>query len=152
MFIEEKYKIRHKILEALQTRNSQLKGNGNPQIEEIELTLEEMSDQLNIPIESIHKNTGYLSEIGEIYLNRDKDQLKFCITKKGIISFYDKTHIIKGRKEFWNNTYDIVKTISAIIFLIIALFTVILNIIDTRQNKREIDSLKNDLYQYRGNK
>jgi len=152
MCINEKYRIRHKILDALQSKLSQFDEKEKVTEEQIELSLEEISQYSKVPTDKIQKNTDFLSQIGEINSHWIKGKLKFVIVKNGTISYYDKKHIREGRKEFWNNTYDIVKTISAVILVGIAIITFIINIIDTRQNKKDINDIKSELLQIKGNK
>lgn len=147
MCINRNYRIRHKILKSLQEKLNLIGNNEYLNIEEIELSLNEVSRNTGISELKIGENTDFLSEINEINQEWINGERRMSITRKGTISYFNKNHINNGKKEFWNNAYDIVKTISAIILLCIALITFINNIIDTRQNKNEINKLKTELEQ-----
>lgn len=69
----------------------------------------------------------------------------YIISPAGIAAFYDKKYLDIGRKEFLNNSYDILKNISTAILLILAVYTFASNFIENRKNKIEIESLKHEV-------
>jgi hypothetical protein len=76
----------------------------------------------------------------------------YIISPAGRSTFYDKKYLDIGKREFLNNSYDVLKNISAVILLIIAITTFITNFIDTRKNKAEIESLRNEISKLKSEK
>lgn len=144
-FIKEKYSIRHKILKALQEKLSKFESKQHLNQSEIELSLHELSSKTKLVEKKIIEQTDYLVSKEEINSEWDNRELNFCIIREGTISFFDKKYLEEGKKEFWNNNYDIIKTFSAVIILIIAVVTFIFNIVDTRKNKSDIEKMKIEL-------
>ena len=60
-------------------------------------------------------------------------------------TIFEKKFLTEGRKEFRNSFDQKLKIISTIILLIIAITTFIINIIQTQNNKKEIENLKFEL-------
>lgn len=149
MFIKQKYIIRHKILEVLQNKMPSF-DEKEIKREQIELSLEEISKILGFSIENIYKNIDHLSEAEEInffWINNNK--LKCAIARKGTLSVYDRKYINEGRKEFWNNTFDVIKNVSTILILIIAIVTFIINTCATTQNSKDIKIIKTEINNFK---
>lgn len=142
MLIKRKYLVRHKILETLQERLSQFDGQEHLSIEKIELTLQELSSASHFSEKQILEQIDFLNEIQELDCNWRQGVQYFLVLKKGTIAYFDRKYLYEGRKEFWNDTYDIIKTVSAVMLLVIAVITFVMNLIDTRRNKKDIDNLK----------
>jgi hypothetical protein len=147
MFIKRKYLVRHKILETLQERLSQFDGQEHLNIEKVELTLQELSRASDLIEKEILEQIDFLNEIQELDCNWRQGVQNFLVLKKGTIAYFDRKYLYEGRKEFWNDTYDIIKTVSAVMLLVIAVITFVMNLIDTRQNKKDINNLKTELKQ-----
>jgi len=145
MPMKKKHLVRQKILESLQSKLSIY--DGQEHLGNIELTLKELANVSNLTEEQVLQQVDYLSEIQEINISWSQGVQSFIILKNGTISFFDKKHLYKGRKEFWNDTYDVIKTLSAAILLIIAVTTFVMNIFDTRQNRKDIETIKAELQQ-----
>jgi hypothetical protein len=145
MLIKRKYLVRHKILETLQERLSQFDGQEDLNIEEIELTLQELSHASHVSEKEILEQTDFLNEIEEIDCYWKQRVQYFLILKKGTIAYFERKYLNEGRKEFWNDTYDIIKTVSAVMLLVIAVFTFFMNLIDIRKNNKDIEKIKIEL-------
>jgi hypothetical protein len=141
-FMKKKYLIRHKILQTLQEKLSEFDGKQKVQSDEIELSTKEISLKANLSEKDILAQIDYLSSRDEIHLERDKGVVNLYITRQGTVSFSDKSYLEEGKKEFWNSNYDVLKTVSTVILLLIALITFAINIFNTKKNKSEIEKMQ----------
>jgi hypothetical protein len=149
MFIKTKYINRHKILGTLYNKYSQDYSPNIIDIKEISLTFGELVTHSKLAEYQVQEQIDFLCDANEISSNEENFTDYYSIPRKGIISYKDEKYLYTGRKEFWNDTYDIVKTISTIILLIIGLATFVLNLIETKQNKNEINNIKMELHNMR---
>lgn len=143
MFINRKYKNRHLFLKALQLY---LEKNDRPDayaLEDFSLTFPKLVELSNLTEKEIYGQIDYLENEGEINIEHTEDYSAFYfISKNGTIAYYDKKYLNLGKKEFLNDLYDIIKNISAIILLVIAIISFIINFLDTQKNKKEIEQIK----------
>lgn len=144
LFVSQKYTHRHKILGTL---NWKLDEGYSPSamLNEIALTLSSLSNKSGLTEKEIIRQIDYLNLEGEIDITELDYTSYYLILDKGTAAYNDDKYLQLGWKNFLDNTYDIVKIISAIVLLIIATSTFILNIIDTKHNKKEIQELRNDV-------
>jgi hypothetical protein len=143
MFINKKYRNRHLFLKTLQLYFEE---NDRPDLytfEEISLTFPKLVELSNLTEKEIYGQIDYLEKEGEINIEHTEHFSTFYfISRNGTIAYYDKKYLNLGKKEFLNDAYDILKNISAIILLVIAIISFIINFLDTRKNKKEIEQIK----------
>lgn len=151
MLIKNKYRRRHRLLKIFY--NKFFEGDSpNADVFDTCLTFYELEELTNLSKEMLIKEIDYLIEAKEINSEDIDHTLLYFITLKGRSVYHDRKYIYSGKKEFWNDSYDIIKTLSAVILLIIAIFTFIQNSIDIKQNKQEIEKLKNEVIQIKDSK
>lgn len=144
MFINRNYKLRHNLLRLLFVHD--LKFKPADEFEKRGLHFSELSTFLpqydqNILLD----NLDYLRTTGEIFCSMKFDNSIFMITSTGNHSYRERKYLREGVKEQINYIYDLAKTISVIILLIIAIWTFIQNLNQVKRNKDEIDILKKEL-------
>jgi hypothetical protein len=151
MFIKKKYQRRHKLLKLFY--DNFFEGNSpNADVFDTSLTFPELEKVSNLTTEQLVKTIDYLVEAEEICIEEIDYTSLYIITLKGRSAYHDKKYLYTGKREFLNDTYDIIKTVSAIILLIIAVITFIQNSIDIKQNKKDIETLKKDINQIKSSK
>jgi len=143
MFINKKYRNRHLFLKTLQLYFEKNDRPDQHTFEEVSLTFSKLVELSNLTEKEIYEEMDYLEKEGEINIEQTEHFSTFYfISRNGTIAYYDKKYLNLGKKEFLNDTYDILKNISAIILLVIAVITFIINFLDTRKNKKEIEQIK----------
>lgn len=90
-------------------------------------------------------NMDYLRLKDEIYCSLEFDNSKFAIISNGRHAFLEKRYLVEGSKEFRNSFDQKLKIISTIILLLIAVATFVINIVQTQQNKNQIEQLKTEV-------
>lgn len=147
MLVLKKYQHRHKILKALQNYR-QLKEHPNMVDSiDIELSFSDIVERTGLTETEVFQQLDYLYREDEVFINIQDFTTKYFITRNGSISYYDNKYISIGRKELITNTFDITKTLSTIILLIISVYTFLYNLNVTRDNKYEINNLKLEIQQ-----
>jgi hypothetical protein len=148
MFIKENFKARHRLLKILHRHGLQFQ------------PLEDLHKS-SIHFEEIHKqlpqydknflldNLDYLRSTDEIYCSMKFDKSVFAILSQGSHAYRDKKYIHEGVKERINYIYDIAKTVSVVVLLVIAIWTFAQNIVQTKQNKSDIERLRQELQDIR---
>ncbi len=98
----------------------------------------------NLADDDLLTNLQVLADEGEIIIC-DKSGINstFKITFKGKKSLLEKKYLSLGHKELRERIFDILKIASTTILLLIAVYTFMMNIIETYNNKKEIEKLKN---------
>jgi hypothetical protein len=137
--MNKKYRIRHAILSVLHEKGT--KNFEHPDIEQLEMTAEEVANSTGYSVDEIKAQLDVLHLAEEIDINWRERVMKLLCVVKGSAALHDEKYLTQGRQEFWNDTYDVVKTVSAIILVSIALGTFILNVVSTRENTRLIEDL-----------
>ena len=146
LFIRKKHILRHRILKALQKNYNE---HWTPDLGDIDVSLSftELVEKSYLNEKDVREQLPFLKKENEVgYIEIDYSSY-YYISTEGTVSFYDKKHHITGRKLFLEEIYDWVKNISTILLLLIAIITFIINLIDTRNNKKEIQILKNEIEQ-----
>lgn len=144
LLIAQKYRHRQKILCFLQ-RQIDEQYSPNAIAEDLELTLSELAVKCNLSEQEILKQIDFLHAEKEIEITEREWTMKYLIVQKGTIAFYDGKYIRSGWKSLLDSSYDVIKIVSAIVLLGIAVFTFITNIIDTKRNKREIETMRDEI-------
>ena len=145
MFIKKKYSNRHQILKVLQEYFESKDRADLNDSKEVELTFTEIVKKSNLSENEVRQQLDYLQKEDELCINNINFSTYYFILRNGTISYHDKKYLNIGKKEFFSNTYDIIKTLSAIILLIIAVVTFINNLSETKTNKKQIEILKTEI-------
>ncbi|MDB5250682.1 MAG: hypothetical protein JWQ40_5076 [Segetibacter sp.] len=147
MLRKRKYYVRHKILGVLQDNLSRFDAQEHVNIQDIKLTLQELVTASHLNEEEIIQEMNYLNGIEEIEWIWQSGVQSFIILRKGTISYFDRHLLYEGRKEVLNDINDYLKNIATTILLAIAGCTFIFNLIDTRQNQKNIYKMESELRQ-----
>ncbi|NCT93124.1 MAG: hypothetical protein GXC72_01765 [Chitinophagaceae bacterium] len=151
MFIKEKYRIRHNLLGLFYDKY--FEGNSpNADVYDTSLTFSQLEEISGLSTEKLIKTIDYLKEAEELYVEEMDYIDLYLITLKGRAAYHDEKYLYNGKKAFLNDTYDVIKTLSAIVLLVIAIITFIQNSIDIKKNKKEIESLKIEINQIKASK
>ena len=150
MFIKENFKARHQLLKVLQGHSLQFHPSESPDLQKISIHFNDIQKQLpKYDKNFLLDNLDYLRTSGEIYCSMKFDQSVFAVLSPGSHAYRDKKYIHEGVKERMNYIYDIAKTVSIIVLLVIAVWTFIQNTYQTRQNKSDIERLRQELQNIR---
>lgn len=147
MFIKKNFKARHQLLGILfehdikqEQHTSDLKAK-SIHFNDIAAKLPQYDRHFLID------NLDYLRAADEIYCSMQFDNSVFAIYSAGSHAYRDKKYIRDGFKDQLNYIYDIAKTFSIIVLLLIAIWTFIKNIYQTELNKQDIKQLQKELQQ-----
>ncbi len=146
MFIKKNLKARHELLGILLEHDIKQKHTSN--IESKSIHFDDIVAKL--PKYDRHfllDNLDYLRTVGEIYCSMEFDNSVFAIYSSGGHSYREKKYIREGVKDQLNYIYDIAKTLSVIILLLIAIWTFIRNTYQTESNKQDIKQLREEIQQ-----
>ncbi|TAL40412.1 MAG: hypothetical protein EPN92_14840 [Chitinophagaceae bacterium] len=83
-------------------------------------------------------NLDYLRSVKEIYCSDQFDKSKFLIYSSGSHSYRARKYLREGVKDQINYIYDIIKTISVIVLLAIAIWTFAQNLYQTKKIKKKL--------------
>lgn len=146
MFIKKNFEARHKILKVLFEHDLKFKPTGN--FDKKSIHFDEICNQLpQYDRPFLLDNLDYLRTTDEIHCSMQFDKSTFSILSHGSHSYRDKKYFREGVKDQLNYIYDIAKTFSVIILLLIAIWTFVKNIYQTESNKQDIEQLKKELQQ-----
>gem|GEM_PF-3523652 len=146
MFIKKNFKARHQILKVLFQHDLKFKPTDN--FDKKSLHFNEICNQLpQYDRPFLLDNLDYLRTTDEIHCSMQFDNSTFAILSHGSHSYRDNKYIRDGYKEFFNYIYDIAKTFSVIVLLLIAVWTFFKNIYQTESNKQDIEQLRKELQQ-----
>ena len=95
----------------------------------------------NYLLDSLH----YLTTTKEIHCTMELENSKYLILQDGRAAYIENKYRSLGRKEFRDYIFDILKIISTTVLLLIAVYTFIQNIYETKQNKKDIEKIKTDI-------
>ncbi len=143
--MKSKYLNRHKILKTLYKKRIKEESPNTINTVELSLTFSQIAINSNLPEAKIIEQIEFLINEKEISKIEESFDTYYFITDKGSISYHDEKYLDNGEKEFWTTSYDIIKTISTLVLLIMAVIVFILNFLDTKQNKKDIDVIKTEL-------
>ncbi|MEN5231522.1 hypothetical protein [Sphingobacterium faecium] len=119
---------------------------------EIELSFMEVVQKSNLTEKEVYREIDYLEKEKEIHIDEINYSTYYLILKQGSVSYFDKKYLELGRKNFRDNLFDNLKIISSFILLLIAVITFIVNLLETRKNRTEIEKLKNEIIILKGNR
>jgi hypothetical protein len=144
LLIRKKHIHRHRILKALQEYYD---NHWMPDLGDVDVSLSfsELVEICKLSEKQVREQLPFLqreNEVGYLEINYSS---YYYISNEGTISLYDKKHYSVGTKMFLEEIYDMVKNVSAILLLLIAMITFTINLIDTKNNKKEIQTLKTEI-------
>lgn len=146
--IDQKFTNRHKILKTLHQRKKEKWSPATTDVRDIGLSYYQLTTTPRHKGKQINKEIQYLINEKEIIEEEIQyDDYYYCISNSGTASYYDRKYITKGKKEYRENIYDILKNISTLLLLIMAVITFIGNWISNSKNKCEIENIKTELKQ-----
>jgi hypothetical protein len=140
--MHKKYRIRHKILGTLQEKLSRFDMIAEVDPALIELTLSDLANIAKRPEKEILNQVDYLLLQKEVGITRIETGIKVLILESGSAAYFDSKYPDEGRKVFWNNLFEVTKTISNIILLIFAIITFITGILRSQQTAEDIRQLQ----------
>jgi len=150
---DKKYRHRHLILETLYKKRKTHNEPDIIDISEIGLSFDKLSEISKLRESEVLKQLYYLKNEKEILEETLEKKIShtsyYYISQAGIASYIDDKYLTKGTKEFWENTYDVVKNLSTLILLIFAIITFAGNWKASKKNENEIETLKLELKQIR---
>lgn len=110
---------------------------------ELALTFSAIGSKTGLSDEVVSNHLYILKEVGDIRLFEEDDYNEYyIITTAGIAAVHDGKYLEIGKKEFGLEFDNVLKRVSTIILLLIAIITFIFNLVQTYKNKTEIDQLK----------
>jgi hypothetical protein len=144
MLIPKRFSIRHQILSILcEKLNDVEKVKGKVFKQSlIDVECSTIAERLGISIKRIHELSSKMQKENEVEFEFLGNVEIIRIRENGIIAFIDRKYLINGRDFVLDSLKKYLAIISGILLLIIAVITFILNIIDTRQNKNDIQKLE----------
>lgn len=86
-------------------------------------------------------NLQYLSDTSEIINSKQYDESTFGIQSSGCNAYVEKKYLKQGWREYLGYIYDIGKTISVYLLLIIASITFLLNTCHTSNLRKSLDQM-----------
>jgi hypothetical protein len=146
LFIKKNFKARHQILKVLFDHDLNFKPTDS--LDKKSLHFDEICNQLpQYDRPFLLDNLDYLRTTKEIHCSMQFDNSTFAILSHGSHSCRDKKYIRDGIKDFFNYIYDIAKTVSVIVLLLIAIWTFVKNIYQTESNKQDIEQIRKEIQQ-----
>ena len=145
VYIPKKYRNRHKLLSMFFLLYNSKYSPDLMDLQPVSLLFSSVADKSNLTDEEVSAQLDYLKNEGEIASFERNYSEYYYITQKGKIALTDNKYIAIGKREFWNDNYDIIKVISAVILLAIALISFIVNLLETKENSKQIDILKQEV-------
>jgi len=145
MFINRKYTNRHRILGALQKKMNESYRSDVIDSSEFELSWNELAENSGLSDKQIQEQIDFLLLAEEINDNEVNFNSCYMIRQKGTTSFHDKKYLNTGRKEFKDDLYDVLKLLSGVVLLLIAVIGFARNILVTEKNNSEIEQLKKEV-------
>ena len=112
---------------------------------EFELSWNELTEAAGLSDKQIQEQIDFLLLAEEINANEVNFNSCYMILQKGTTSFFDKKYLSIGRKEFKDDIYDVLKLLSGVVLLLIAVISFARNVLVTERNNREIEQLKNEV-------
>lgn len=150
MLIRKKFKARHRILKELAKYYND---NYNPTGDSADylISYNELKDKTPYNEVDFEENFHFLIFEKEIetssnpYNEIDRISTYYSISAKGLASFYDNKYLSLGKGQMISSVYDIIKILSAVVLLLIAIVTFMRNIIITDKNQKDIQLLKDEI-------
>jgi hypothetical protein len=94
-------------------------------------------------------NLDFLRTNSEVYCSMKFDDSVFCILSSGNNAFNDAKYLQQGIKERLDFVFDVSKTISTVVLLVIAVWTFFQNLQQTNKNKIAIEKLQTEVFELR---
>ncbi|WP_026708970.1 hypothetical protein [Flavobacterium frigidarium] len=140
-FINKKYLNRHTILEELQKQHNSM-WSPNCHAIDLSLTFSELVKKTGLSESDISKQLSYLEIKKETIITEIDYEYYYYISRKGQVSLYDDKYCSIGYKAFNDAFSSTLKNFSTALLLIIAVVSLIFNIIEFSGDKRELDAFR----------
>lgn len=146
MKINKKYSSRHQLLKTLQERKDEKWAPDNIDIRDTALEFDKLTENSRLQETDVIQQIQYLINEKEI----NETEFEYCrryysISDTGTAAYYDQKHLTKGRKEYRDNIYDVLKNVSTFVLLLLAVITFIGNWISNSRKNQEIENIRIDL-------
>jgi len=146
MKINPKYTSRHELLETLQKRKDEKWAPDNIDVRDTALEFHELAENSGLKETDVLQQIRYLINEKEIYETEfEYSRWYYSISDAGTAAYHDQKHLAKGRKEYLDNIYDVLKNVSTFILLLLAVITFIGNWISNSRKNQEIENIKIEL-------
>lgn len=146
MKINKKYTSRHQLLQTLQERKDDRWSPNNIDVRDIALETHKLLDKSGLRETDLYQQLQYLVNEKEIKETEfDGFRWYYSISDAGTAAYHDQKHLSKGRKEYLDNIYDVLKNVSTFILLLMAVVTFIGNWISNSKKNQEIEDIKIEL-------
>ena len=144
MLIPKHYRVQHLLLKLLFEHDEKFPASAG--MKERQIHFDDLCEKLHqFDRTYLLDNLDYLRLKEEIYCSLEFDKSKFAIISKGRHAYLEKRYLVEGSKEFRNAFDQKLKIVSTIILLFIAVATFVINIVQTQQNKNQIEQLKSEV-------
>lgn len=150
MFVKRKYIDRHRILQVLQENQDQNLEYDENQTNFEPLSFSELVRKSGLSETQVYAQVDLLAKEDEISIDPLGAKMYYMVIRNGTIAYFDGKYLNQGKKELRDEVYDKLKIISTIVLLSIAIISFIVNIIETRKNKKEIETLKREILIHKG--
>lgn len=147
MKINPKYTSRHQLLKTLQERKDEKWSPDMVDIRDIALPYHKLESSSGLSENQVVEQIQYLINENEIIKKEIKYDWYYYISDMGSASYYDSKYPSKGKKEYLDNIYDILKNVSTFLLLLMAVITFIGNWVSNSKNNAEIEKIKTELNQ-----
>ena len=143
-FMKKHFKIKHQILQIL----SKYQDSFPISTSATDRMLHYSEIEKKIP--HVDKNylldiLDYLTATKDIYCSMEFDNSKFLILPGGRVSYLEGKYPSLGSKESRDKLFDILKIVSTAILLLIAMYSVVINIYETKQNRKDLENIKTNI-------
>jgi len=134
--IPQKYRIKHKILEALWKMPKERFNSHDL------YSLKELSNILSYEVPLIKKTVYELESSSEVLYKRNNNPDTIGLLEEGVNSYKSEKYLKEGWEKFKITFEFWVKNITILIGSFIAIYTFLQNVLSTKQNSEEIQKLK----------
>ncbi|MBF8964290.1 hypothetical protein I0P70_13630 [Pontibacter sp. FD36] len=97
--MEDKYLIRHKILEVLRGYEQQLDNQENPSFEDLRLSVNDVANRGKLSTNQIVNHLDFLVKQNELLVNWDQGAQYLVLLRDGAVAYSDKKYLNEGYKE-----------------------------------------------------
>jgi len=146
MKINQKHTSRHQLLKTLQKRKDEKWHPNNIDIRDTALEYHKLAEKSGLQEDDLIQQIRYLVNEKEINETEfEYSRYYYSISDAGAAAYHDKKHLNKGRKEYLDNIYDVLKNVSTFILLLMAVITFIGNWVSNSRKNQEIENIKIEL-------
>jgi len=146
---KKKYIIRHKIFYVLQKHQDHIYSLTKPMGElhafELALDVKQLSAQTKFSEAEIIAEVEILMDRKQLSLVVEDFENYYMINRVGSVAFYDKYYLEEGKKTMITVIKDYITIITATGLFLIAAYSFISNVMQTRTNTKDLDIIKSKL-------